>query len=245
MQNHLGHVRLFMGAALFTAIALGQSRTGTVKGTLADESGAIIPAVTVTLTGSAGAQTAQTQADGSYSFANLAPGQYTVSLNYSGFAPFSATVKVVAGASVQVPIKLSVGAEVQKVTVSAETGSTVSVEPENNATALVIKGEDLQALPDDPDDLTSALQALAGPGAGPNGGQIYIDGFSGGQLPPLRRGSFVQDDWRAKPNLTVSFGLRYEVQTLISDYRDVAPRFGFAWAPHQPKKASPQARNVK
>jgi hypothetical protein len=68
--------------------------------------------------------------------------------------------------------------------VSAETGPTVSVEPENNATALVIRGEDLQALPDDPDDLSAALQALAGPGAGPNGGQIYIDGFSGGQLPP-------------------------------------------------------------
>ncbi len=38
--------------------------------------------------------------------------------------------------------------------------------------------------PDDPDDLSDALQALAGPGAGPNGGAIYIDGFSGGQLPP-------------------------------------------------------------
>jgi hypothetical protein len=32
-----------------------------------------------------------------------------------------------------------------------------------------------------PDDLADSLQALAGPGAGPNGGQIYIDGFSGGQ----------------------------------------------------------------
>ena len=50
--------------------------------------------------------------------------------------------------------------------------------------AIVLKGEDLEALPDDPDDLSDALQALAGPGAGPNGGQIYIDGFSGGQLPP-------------------------------------------------------------
>ena len=39
-------------------------------------------------------------------------------------------------------------------------------------------------MPDDPDDLADALQALAGPGAGPNGGQIYIDGFSGGNLPP-------------------------------------------------------------
>ena len=60
----------------------------------------------------------------------------------------------------------------------------LSVEPDNNATALVLRGEDLAALPDDPDDLSDALQALAGPGAGPNGGSIYIDGFSGGQLPP-------------------------------------------------------------
>src|SRR5207249_8912411 len=75
-------------------------------------------------------------------------------------------------------------AERQEVTVKGDAGPSLSVEPDNNATALVIKGEDLAALPDDPDDLADALQALAGPGAGPNGGQIYIDGFSGGQLPP-------------------------------------------------------------
>ncbi len=183
-MDQIGKLFAFLLAALLTAAAFGQSGTGTVKGTLADESGAIIPAATVTITGSSGARTAQTQADGTYSFSNLAPGQYTVSLSYPGFAPFSHAVTVDAGATVQVPIQLALSAEVQKVTVSAETGATVSVEPENNATALVIKGEDLQSLPDDPDDLSSALQALAGPGAGPNGGQIYIDGFSGGQLPP-------------------------------------------------------------
>ena len=60
----------------------------------------------------------------------------------------------------------------------------VSVNPEENATALVIKGEDLNALSDDPDELQSELEALAGPSAGPNGGQIYVDGFTAGQLPP-------------------------------------------------------------
>jgi Carboxypeptidase regulatory-like domain len=183
-MDQVGKFFAFLLAALLTTAAFGQSGTGTVKGTLADESGAIIPAATVTITGSGGARTAQTQADGTYSFSNLAPGQYTVTLSYPGFAPFSHAVTLAAGATVQVPIQLALSAEVQKVTVSAETGATVSVEPENNAAALVIKGEDLQSLPDDPDDLSSALQALAGPGAGPNGGQIYIDGFSGGQLPP-------------------------------------------------------------
>ena len=56
--------------------------------------------------------------------------------------------------------------------------------PPNNASALVIRGDDLQALSDDPEDLAADLQALAGPAAGPNGGSIFIDGFSGGQLPP-------------------------------------------------------------
>ena len=45
-------------------------------------------------------------------------------------------------------------------------------------------GSDLDALSDDPTQLATELQALAGNSAGPDGGQIYIDGFSSGQLPP-------------------------------------------------------------
>ena len=48
----------------------------------------------------------------------------------------------------------------------------------------MIKGEDLQALSDDPHELQSELEALAGPSAGPNSGQFYVDGFTAGQLPP-------------------------------------------------------------
>ncbi|HLW79818.1 MAG TPA: TonB-dependent receptor, partial [Terriglobia bacterium] len=44
-------------------------------------------------------------------------------------------------------------------------------------------------------------------------------------------GVFLGDDWRARPNLTVSYGLRYEAQTNIGDGRDFAPRIGVAWAP--------------
>ena len=73
--------------------------------------------------------------------------------------------------------------ETQQVTVSDQ-GVSVDTSADNNASSMVIKGKDLDALSDDPDELQSELSALAGPSAGPNGGQIYIDGFTGGQLPP-------------------------------------------------------------
>ncbi len=73
--------------------------------------------------------------------------------------------------------------EKQNVEVQEET-PTVDVSPQNSAGTLVLKGQDLDALSDDPDELASELQALAGPSAGPNGGQIYVDGFTAGELPP-------------------------------------------------------------
>ena len=171
---------LLLAAALMLSSAPAQQTTGTLKGVLTDDSGAVIPAASVGLTGSGGVgKTAQSQADGSYTFVGLAPGQYTVRVAFPGFKTFDKAVSVDAGSVLQLPIQMSISVEKQQVTVQGEAGPSVSVEPDNNATALVIKGDDLAALPDDPDDLADALQALAGPGAGPNGGQIYIDGFIG------------------------------------------------------------------
>jgi hypothetical protein len=44
-------------------------------------------------------------------------------------------------------------------------------------------------------------------------------------------GAFIQDDWRLKPNLSLSGGLRYEMQNGIPDRANLAPRIGLAWAP--------------
>jgi hypothetical protein len=44
-------------------------------------------------------------------------------------------------------------------------------------------------------------------------------------------GIFWGDEWRARPNLTINYGLRYELQTNIGDRADFAPRAGIAWAP--------------
>ena len=44
-------------------------------------------------------------------------------------------------------------------------------------------------------------------------------------------GFFVGDDWKIRPNLTLSLGARYETQDNIRDHADFSPRIAFAWAP--------------
>src|SRR5580700_1297592 len=42
-------------------------------------------------------------------------------------------------------------------------------------------------------------------------------------------GPFIEDDWKVRPNLTLSYGLRFETQNHIKDHMDWAPRVSVAW----------------
>src|ERR1700693_732283 len=159
--------------------------TGTLRGQVTDPSGAVVPSATVAVLVSGGQpHSATTNRSGNYEIGNLAPGKYTVTANAQGFAVFVQNdVDVAAGQVAQFNVMLDINVEKEKVNVQEE-GPQLDVNPANNASAIVLRGKDLEALPDDPDELQSDLEALAGPSAGPNGGQLYIDGFTGGQLPP-------------------------------------------------------------
>ena len=160
--------------------------TGTLRGHIADPTGALIPGASVTIDTSAGTfvKGATADASGSYSVSGLKAGGYIVQVTFEGFAPFtSQAIQLLPGQSKRVDVSMAVEAADQTVTVTDDS-PMVNVDASGNANALVIKGKDLDALSDDPDELSNELTALAGPSAGPNGGQIYIDGFTGGQLPP-------------------------------------------------------------
>ncbi|HEY1502200.1 MAG TPA: carboxypeptidase regulatory-like domain-containing protein [Acidobacteriaceae bacterium] len=165
--------------------APGQNAGG-IRGQVADPSGAVIPNANVVVLDSAGKTAGKATSDngGVYAVHGLAPGTYSVWVTAQGFAAFRVpSIVVAAGQMKNVNPALTIQVEQQEVQVQAE-NTTISTAADANASAIVIKGEDLNALSDDPDELQNELQALAGPSAGPNGGQIYIDGFTGGQLPP-------------------------------------------------------------
>ena len=118
MNNLRTSVFLFLGITWIASFAAAQSSTGTVKGLLTDDSGAVIQAATVTISNTAGKRAAQSQGDGTYIFSGVQPGDYTVSVTYPGFATFDKAVTVNAGATVQLPIQLSVTAAAkQEITV--------------------------------------------------------------------------------------------------------------------------------
>ncbi len=170
---------------LLSVAAVAQSPAPALSGKVTDQTGAVIPQATVMVTRSDGRQTsATTNAAGVFGIRTLAPGSYTVSAVAPGFATFHREGVVLAsGAAQTIDISLEIQTREEKVDVQEE-GTQLDVGASSNAGSVAIKGKDLEALSDDPDELQSELQALAGPAAGPNGGQIYIDGFTGGQLPP-------------------------------------------------------------
>jgi hypothetical protein len=170
---------------LLAATLRAQTQTGALSGTVTDPSGASIAKSAVRLTNSMGASLdATTNKDGFYEFKNLAPGVYTLKAAAKNFALFTQeNIQIASGQTQQINISLVIQMEEQKVEVN-DSPTRLDVDPSNNAGTVVMKDKDLDALSDDPDEMQSELQALAGPSAGPNGGQIYIDGFTAGQLPP-------------------------------------------------------------
>jgi carboxypeptidase family protein len=181
----IGNLLCVLALLVCDGSVFAQSPTGGLNGVVTDPSGGVISKASVRLINASDASfDTKTNPEGFYEFKGLIPGTYTVKAAAKGFALFTKESVEIAGGQVQqLNIGLVIQIEKEKVEVTDQS-TKVDVDPSNNAGMVVLKGKDLEALSDDPDELQAELQALAGPSAGPNGGQMYIDGFTAGQLPP-------------------------------------------------------------
>ena len=181
------YIRFFFITLFFLLPAttlFAQTTSGSLRGQVTDPSGAAIPSASVIMTPATGSPVVvQSNGQGLYEFKTLPAGKYSLTVAATGFTLYQNDNVVIADQTLRLNVVMSIEVETQKVQVS-DTAPTIDVNPSSNAGAIVISGKELEALPDDPDELQSDLQALAGPSAGPSGGQMYIDGFTAGQLPP-------------------------------------------------------------
>ena len=182
-----GFSRLAKFFTLAPILLIGYSpafaQTAALQGRVSDPSGAVIAGATITAKDSAGRNfSAVSRVDGTYSIAGLPPGPYSIEAAAPDLA-LRNPVEITLQPGVQTEdLQLGVVLASQQIAVQ-DSAQTVTVDPSTNASATVLRGADLNALSDDPTDLAADLQALAGPGAGPNGGEVLVDGFSGGEIP--------------------------------------------------------------
>src|SRR3954447_7151118 len=173
-------LRIVCIASLF----LAQQNTGALKGTVTDQLGSLVIGAKVTVRNSRGVvTTATTNSSGVYEFRRLEPGTYELKVVSPGFSVYEEKeIEINARELKTVNAQLEVALEDQQVTVDDR---NISTDSDNNQNALVLRGRELDALPNDPQALASALQAMAGPTDPESGGnaQVKVDGFSNGQIP--------------------------------------------------------------
>src|SRR5215216_2258220 len=134
-----------------------------LRGIVLDETNAYIAAAPVTLDdGKGNKYTTVSDDQGRYRFSGVKPGAYTLTIELEGFAKLEQMIDLTKRQT-SLDVHLKVGRAEQVEVKSDTTG--VSTEPDKNLSAITLTEKDLEALPDDPDELLNTLKQMAGAGA--------------------------------------------------------------------------------
>jgi hypothetical protein len=146
MRSGRGSSVLLPAILLLAATATGQipSPTGNVFGQVSDEQGRSISGVTVTLTGPGAAQGVATNSNGDFHFLNLSPGEYSITLERSGFATARRNVSVSLGKNVVLSIAMVVAEATEAATVQAE---SIAVDSRQTETGASFDRKELDGIP--------------------------------------------------------------------------------------------------
>jgi hypothetical protein len=170
--------RLLVAVALVSLASSAFAQTANqtqLRLVIVDQTGAGIPAATVTVKPAAGEAIEFTADDhGVAASPNLTPGQVTVHIEFPGFLPFDAPLTLKRGAMNQ-----TVTLQIEGFKAEVEVSQASAPEASKSTSTTTLTQEEIDALPDDAEELAEALSAMAGPG----GATFFMNGFSGGRLP--------------------------------------------------------------
>jgi hypothetical protein len=135
-------------ALLATITISAQTFTGSVSGTVADQSGAAVNNATVTITATATGlvRTATTGSDGEFNFAALPPGEYKIRITASGFAPREITAQLSVSQQLRLDAQLRVGTATEVLNITASEGG-LAVETQNSQLSSVVSQKQVSELP--------------------------------------------------------------------------------------------------
>lgn len=151
-----------------------------IEGVVTDPSGAVIPGATVH---AQDGETTTADALGHFVIACVPASKTTLRVQADGFTPVTVAVIAQAGGSVRVTPQLAIAQVQTEVRVTADAGA--SLDTDHGAGTTTLSNEDINQLPDDPDDLLQQLQLLASAGGGNSGtANVVVDGFQNGSAMP-------------------------------------------------------------
>jgi hypothetical protein len=174
---------LLFGVAAFSAgsqSAFAQSNFGTIVGTVTDTTGADVPGASVTLKSNEtnATQTVQAGSGGTYSFSNLNPGKYSITIADTGFKTVTKTnIDVTIGGSTRVDAAIPVGDISQTVNVEAD---QAALQTDTSTLGGVVEGQQVTESPLNGRDVNNLLDFIPGvvPGGG-TAGNTVANGGSG------------------------------------------------------------------
>ena len=168
---------------LILMFSIGAAQRGaTISGTTEDQTGAAIAEESLTLTNKTTGAVRKTvsDAEGAFTFKDLAPGQYVLKGEAEGFKSAKLNVTVGAAPLTNLKVKMEVSVS-DEVTISSKQSEPVA--PENNAASVYLNSDSLGALPSQGQDVLAVIGNFLSPVAqGAEGPSIVIDGAEAGDL---------------------------------------------------------------
>ncbi len=182
--SHRGGLRtalvLFLAFLVVSLAAFGQERVGQINGTATDQSGAVIPGVSVTIINKSTNRTMNTTtgSDGSYIIRDIDPGHYGVKFEAKGFSASEfGDVSVLVGRNIKLDASLKVGGTEQMVEVTA---AAPQIDTQSTAVSHNVTAEEFDRMPK-----TRSFQSLAMASPSVNSGEIeggiQVNGASGAE----------------------------------------------------------------
>lgn len=172
-------ILVLIAQPMTASLAQSARPASSLKVVVLDPSGAAIPRADVSLISPGNrVETARTNASGEANFPRLTSGQIGIVVQAKGFATREQSAVVITAGANRVEVKLDVAVVEEQLTVEQDKREA-NTDARGNAFSSVLTSEQIAQLPDDPDELESAIRQMAGPGA-----VLRVNGFRGGKLPP-------------------------------------------------------------